>query len=71
MGLHYGLYCTGCCWLLMSILFVVGVMNLFWVVAITAFVLAEKTLPKGEWLSRASGCGLILWGSWLLATTGA
>ena len=69
MGLRHGLYCTGCCWLLMGILFVVGVMNLFWVAAITAFVLAEKTLPKGEWLSHASGFGLILWGSWLLTRT--
>jgi predicted metal-binding membrane protein len=45
MGLEHGCYCVGCCWMLMTLLFVTGVMNLAWVAAIAAFVLAEKLLP--------------------------
>ena len=52
MGLHHGGYCLGCCWLLMALLFVLGVMNLPWVAALTIVVLAEKTLPQGRALSR-------------------
>lgn len=62
MGLRHGAFCTGCCWLLMALLFVVGVMNLIWVAAITAFVVAEKVLPAGRWLARVGGAALILWG---------
>jgi predicted metal-binding membrane protein len=65
MGLRHGLYCTGCCWLLMLVLFVVGVMNLLWIALLTAFVLLEKTLPRGLWVSRASGGALIAWGGWM------
>ena len=65
MGAHHGLYCTGCCWLLMLVLFVVGVMNLLWIAVLTVFVLLEKTLPRGVWISRASGAGLIIWGGWM------
>lgn len=67
MGFRHGLFCTGCCWLLMLILFVVGVMNLLWIALLTAFVLLEKTVPDGPWLSRASGCALIVWGVWTAA----
>jgi predicted metal-binding membrane protein len=66
MGFRHGLYCMGCCVLLMAVLFVVGVMNLLWVAAITLFVLAEKALPGGAWLGRASGLALIAWGGWVL-----
>jgi predicted metal-binding membrane protein len=66
MGLRHGAFCTGCCWLLMALLFVVGVMNLFWVAVITAFVLAEKALPKGQWLARVSGLFLVGWGLFTL-----
>ena len=45
MGLHQGLSCVGCCWLLMAVLFAVGIMNLLWGAALTAFVVAEKVLP--------------------------
>jgi predicted metal-binding membrane protein len=45
MGLRHGLFCIGCCWLLMAVLFSVGIMNIVWGVAITAFVVAEKLLP--------------------------
>ncbi len=66
MGLHHGAYCLGCCWMLMVILFVLGVMNLPWVAALTIVVLAEKVLPAGLYLSRALGIGLIAWGIWLI-----
>jgi predicted metal-binding membrane protein len=45
MGLRHGIYCIGCCWLLMAVLFAVGIMNLVWGAVITAFVVAEKALP--------------------------
>lgn len=45
MGLGHGVFCIGCCWILMMLLFVAGVMNLLWVAIITAFVIAEKLLP--------------------------
>ncbi|HSD96612.1 MAG TPA: DUF2182 domain-containing protein [Sulfuricaulis sp.] len=65
MGARHGLYCTGCCCLLMLVLFVVGVMNLLWIALLTVFVLLEKTLPRGLWISRASGGALIAWGGWM------
>jgi len=67
LGLRHGLYCLGCCWALMLLLFVGGVMNLAWVGAIALFVLIEKTVPAGPWLGRATGAGLVLWGGWALA----
>ena len=66
MGIHHGLYCLGCCWLLMALLFVLGVMNLLWIAALTVFVLAEKVLPRGHLLSRIAGLLMITWGSWLI-----
>ena len=59
MGASHGAYCVGCCWVLMALLFAGGVMNLLWVAAIAAFVLAEKVLPYGQPLSRASGVVMI------------
>jgi predicted metal-binding membrane protein len=67
MGLRHGTYCVGCCWVLMALLFVAGVMNLFWVTIISLFVLAEKIGPKGELLARVAGIGLIMAGAALLA----
>jgi len=68
MGLSHGLYCLGCCWALMGLLFVGGVMNLLWVALIGAYVLLEKILPHGLWLSRIAGLLLIAWGFALLLT---
>jgi predicted metal-binding membrane protein len=62
MGIRHGLYCVGCCWVLMLLLFVGGVMNLLWIAAITAFVLLEKLLPHGAKVGRLSGGLLILAG---------
>jgi predicted metal-binding membrane protein len=62
MGLHHGLYCLGCCWALMLLLFVGGVMNLRWILAITALVLLEKLLPFGNRFGQAVGLLLVVAG---------
>jgi predicted metal-binding membrane protein len=67
MGLRHGAYCVGCCWFLMALLFVAGVMNLFWVAAIAVFVMAEKILPKGELLAHIAGVALVIAGATLMA----
>jgi predicted metal-binding membrane protein len=59
MGLAHGAYCLGCCWALMCVLFVVGVMNLVWVAAIAIFVLVEKVGPAGIWIARVAGVAMI------------
>ena len=68
MGLRHGLWCLGCCWLLMALLFVAGVMNAAWVAALAIVVLLEKVAPAGPALGRAFGVGLGAWGVWLLAS---
>lgn len=67
MGLRHGGYCVGCCWFLMALLFVSGVMNLVWIIAIALYVAGEKLLPFGPRLSRAAGGALILSGTIMLA----
>jgi predicted metal-binding membrane protein len=67
MGLRHGSYCTGCCWFLMALLFVAGVMNLLWVATITAFVLVEKMVPRGDLVGRVAGGVLVLAGIVLLS----
>lgn len=66
-GARHGLYCLGCCWALMALLFAGGVMNLYWIIGLTLYVMAEKLLPGDPWLSRLAGAGLLLGGLWLLA----
>jgi predicted metal-binding membrane protein len=66
MGFEHGVYCTGCCWILMCILFVGGVMSLLWIGGITIFVLAEKLAPFGISLARVSGVALILGGTFVV-----
>jgi predicted metal-binding membrane protein len=68
MGLRHGGYCLGCCWLLMLLLFVGGVMNLVWIAGLALFVLVEKLAPAGHWTGRAAGAGLVGWGFATLAT---
>ena len=67
LGLRHGAYCLGCCWLLMALLFVVGVMNLAWVAALALLVAAEKLLPGGPWIARIAGVGFIGWGTLRIA----
>jgi predicted metal-binding membrane protein len=64
MGLEHGLYCLGCCWALMLLLFVGGVMNLWVIAAISLFILSERLIPRGTRVGRISGLLLILAGIW-------
>ena len=66
MGLLHGGYCLGCCWFLMVLLFVGGVMNLYWIVGLTIYVWVEKILPGGVLISRLMGVLLAIWGLGLL-----
>jgi predicted metal-binding membrane protein len=68
LGAHHGLYCVGCCWALMLLLFFGGVMSLLWIAAITAFVLLEKLAPLGAQGGKLSGGLLIVAGFWILAS---
>lgn len=61
-GLTHGAYCVGCCWMLMGLLFVGGVMNLLWAAGLAVLVLLEKVSPRGRWLARATGVAFTLWG---------
>src|SRR5262249_38976494 len=60
-GLKHGAFCTGCCWALMLLLFVLGVMNFVWIAVISIFVLLEKIVPNRWLLSRLTGVVLIVW----------
>ena len=62
MGVRHGIYCVGCCWALMLVLFAVGVMNMLWVLLITAFVVLEKVAPFPRAVRLVSGLGLAAWG---------
>ena len=61
MGLVHGAYCVGCCWALMALLFVGGVMNPIWVLALATIVLLEKIGPYGAIIGKAGGGLLLLW----------
>jgi predicted metal-binding membrane protein len=67
MGMRHGSYCVGCCWLLMALLFVAGVMNLVWVAVIASFVLLEKLVPRGDWIGRVGGLAMVAWGVWVMS----
>lgn len=66
MGVKHGIYCVGCCWALMLVLFAVGVMNILWVALIAAFVVIEKIFPYPGALRLFSGIVLVAWGALLL-----
>ena len=59
MGVHHGVFCLGCCWALMALLFVGGVMNLYWIVGIALYVAIEKLLPQLSWLDKVLGASLV------------
>ena len=65
-GANHGLFCVGCCWMLMALLFVGGLMNVLWIAALALLVLIEKLLPVGPRLSRWTGMALVVWGAILL-----
>jgi predicted metal-binding membrane protein len=62
-GARHGLFCLGCCWMLMALLFVGGLMNALWIAALALLVLLEKVLPVGPRVSRLSGVALMVWGA--------
>ena len=66
LGVAHGLNCLGCCWALMLLLFVGGVMNLLWIAALTIFVLLEKIAPYGVQGGRLSGVLIVMMGLWNL-----
>jgi predicted metal-binding membrane protein len=62
MGAVHGIYCFGCCWGLMVILFVMGIMHLGWMAALGALILLEKIVPRGKWISRTIGAVFVVIG---------
>ncbi|WP_129782141.1 DUF2182 domain-containing protein [Peristeroidobacter soli] len=65
LGLLHGIYCVGCCWILMALLFVVGVMNVLWIALLSLLVLLEKLTPWGRWVARIAGVACIAAGAWM------
>lgn len=66
LGALHGLYCVGCCWVLMALLFVGGVMNILWIAGLMIFVLLEKVLPGGRYLTRLAGVAMTVAGIGML-----
>ena len=66
MGLRHGLLCLGCCWMLMGLLFVGGIMNLVWIATLALIVFIEKAIPQGDLAGRALAVGLLAWGTTVL-----
>ena len=65
-GALHGLYCLGCCWALMALLFVGGIMNLYWIAGLAVYVALEKLLPGARWLPALTGFALIAAGMWVV-----
>ncbi len=66
MGAEHGVYCLGCCWVMMGLLFYGGVMSFAWIGGLALYVLVEKSVPAGHWLTSLSGWGLIAAGGIVL-----
>jgi len=66
LGLRHGAYCVGCCWMLMALLFVGGVMNVLWIALLALLILLEKLFRFGRWIARAAGATFLGAGAWLL-----
>lgn len=67
MGLEHGTFCLGCCWFLMALLFVGGIMNLYWIAGLAIYVAVEKLAPSGRTVGRIAGVAMAAGGLWLLA----
>src|SRR5262245_23275446 len=67
LGIRHGAYCVGCCWLLMALLFVGGVMNVLWIALLALLVLVEKLAPFGRWVARTAGIACVAAGAWMLS----
>ena len=63
MGLRHGLYCIGCCWMLMGLMFAGGTMSVVTMAVLSVFILAERVLPGGAWVARGTGFGLLVLGA--------
>ena len=63
MGVEHGVFCVGCCWFLMGLLFFGGVMNLWWIAGLAIYVLVEKTVSGGHWIGQIIGLFLVIWGA--------
>ena len=66
LGLRHGAYCVGCCWVLMALLFVGGVMNVLWIALLALLVLLEKLTPYGRSVARVAGVACVAAGAWML-----
>lgn len=66
MGLRHGVHCMGCCWFLMLLLFVAGVMNIWWIALITILVLIEKIARRGLLVGKMAGVAFAVWGIWMM-----
>jgi len=66
LGLRHGAYCVGCCWSLMALLLVLGIMNLFWIAALAILILLEKVVPAGRMIARLAGLAFVAAGVWLI-----
>jgi predicted metal-binding membrane protein len=66
LGLRHGGYCLGCCWMLMALLFVGGVMNVLWIALLALLILWEKLFRFGRWIARAAGVAFLAAGAWML-----
>lgn len=69
-GLHHGVHCLGCCWALMTVLLVVGLMNLVWMIGLSLLFLIEKHWRGGLLVGRAVGVGLVMLGFTVMAWPG-
>lgn len=68
LGIRHGGYCVGCCWLLMALLFIGGVMNVLWIALLALLVLVEKVAPFGRWVARTAGVACAGAGAWMLSS---
>ena len=68
LGFLHGTYCVGCCWVLMALLFVVGIMNVLWIAVLALLVLLEKLTPWGRWVARIAGAACVAAGAWIVST---
>lgn len=66
MGIKHGIFCTLCCWILMALMFVAGVMNLLWMILVTLVILIEKIVPRGDILARIFGVFMVCAGIYFI-----
>ena len=66
LGAEHGAYCVGCCWVLMTLLFVGGIMNVLWIAGLTILILLEKVVPMGHLIPRVAGAVIATGGVFLL-----